>query len=79
MKKFGYSLLALELGALALPSVAAAGTGTLDHLQTAFNGESNVHTRNLAFAEKADQEQYNVCCSRGQRPSLRPVDHPFSS
>jgi hypothetical protein len=58
MKKFGYSLLALALGALALPSMAAAATGTLDNLQTAYSGESNAKLRYLAFAEKADQEQY---------------------
>ena len=63
MKKFGYSLLALALGALALPSAAAAGTGTLDNLQAAYNGESNAHARYLAFAEKADQEQFGEVAS----------------
>ena len=63
MKKFGYSLLALALGALALPSVAAAGTGTLDNLQAAYNGESNARARYLAFAEKADQEQFGEVAS----------------
>lgn len=63
MKKFGYSLLALALGALALPSVAAAGTGTLDNLQAAYNGESNARARYLAFAEKADQEKFGEVAS----------------
>jgi rubrerythrin len=63
MKKLAYSLLALTLGALALPSRAAAATGTLDNLQTAFNGESNARARYLAFAEKADQEQYGEVAS----------------
>jgi rubrerythrin len=63
MKKFAYSLLALALGALTLPSVAAAATGTLENLQTAYNGESNARARYLAFAEKADQEQYGEVAS----------------
>jgi rubrerythrin len=63
MKKFGYSLLALALGALALPSVAAAGTGTLDNLKAAYNGESNARARYLAFAEEADQEQFGEVAS----------------
>jgi rubrerythrin len=63
MKKFGYSLLALTLGALALPSAAAAGTGTLGNLQAAYNGESNARARYLAFAEKADQEQFGEVAS----------------
>lgn len=33
-------------------------TLTMQNLQTAFNGESNVHARYLAFAEKAEQEGY---------------------
>jgi rubrerythrin len=63
MKKFAYSLLALTLGMLALPCGAAAATGTLDNLQTAFNGESNAGARYLAFAEKADQEEYGEVAS----------------
>jgi rubrerythrin len=63
MKKFGYSLLVLALGALVLPSVAAAASGTLDNLQTAYSGESNARARYLAFAEKADQEQYGEVAS----------------
>lgn len=64
MKKLAYSLLALTLGVLALPcGAAAATTGTLDNLQTAFNGESNARARYLAFAEKADQEEYGEVAS----------------
>jgi rubrerythrin len=63
MKKLAYGLLALTLGMLALPGGAAAATGTLDNLQTAFNGESNARARYLAFAEKADQEQYGEVAS----------------
>jgi len=63
MKKLAYSLLALTLGMLVLPCGAAAATGTLDNLQTAFNGESNARARYLAFAEKADQEEYGEVAS----------------
>lgn len=63
MKKFGYRLFALALGVLALPCVAAAATGTLDNLQTAYNGESNARARYLAFAERADQEQFGEVAS----------------
>ena len=63
MEKFAYSLLALTLALIALPSKAAAATKTLDNLQTAFNGESNAHSRYLAFAEKADQEGYGEVAS----------------
>lgn len=63
MTKFSYVLLGLTLGALALSSVATAATGTLENLQTAYNGESNARARYLAFAEKADQEQYGEVAS----------------
>ena len=36
---------------------------TLQNLQTAFNGESNAHARYLAFAEKADQDDYSQVAS----------------
>ncbi len=38
--------------------VPLATATTLDNLQLAFNGESNAHTRYVAFSEKADQEGY---------------------
>ncbi len=38
--------------------VPCAYATTVDNLQAAFNGESNAHARYLAFAEKADQENY---------------------
>jgi rubrerythrin len=63
MKKSTNILLALILGAVALPLHAAAGTKTLTNLQTAFNGESNAHARYLAFAKKADQEGYGAVAS----------------
>jgi rubrerythrin len=63
MKKFAYSLLALTLALIALPNRAAAATKTLDNLQAGFNGESNAHSRYLAFAEKADQEGYGEVAS----------------
>ena len=63
MEKFTYGLLALTLALVALPSGAAAATKTLDNLQTAFNGESNARARYLAFAEKANQEEYGEVAS----------------
>ena len=63
MERFAYSLLALTLALIALPSGAAAATTTLDNLQAGFNGESNAHSRYLAFAEKADQEGYGEVAS----------------
>lgn len=62
MNRFTLSVLALIFGALALPGAAAA-TATLDNLQTAFNGESNARARYLAFAEKADKEEYGEVAS----------------
>ena len=63
MEKFTYSVLALTLALIALPSGATAATTTLDNLQAGFNGESNAHSRYLAFAEKADQEGYGEVAS----------------
>ena len=63
MEKFAYSLLALTLALVALPSGAIAATTTLDNLQAGFNGESNAHARYLAFAEKADEEGYGAVAS----------------
>jgi rubrerythrin len=64
MEKFSLILLALILATVALSTEATAATSkTLDNLQTAYNGESNAHARYLAFAEKADQEQYGEVAS----------------
>ena len=63
MERFAYSVLALTLALIALPSGAAAPTTTLDNLQAGFNGESNAHSRYLAFAEKAGQEGYGEVAS----------------
>ena len=63
MEKFIYSVLALMLALIALPGGATAATTTLDNLQAGFNGESNAHSRYLAFAEKADQEGYGEVAS----------------
>ena len=63
MKNFAYSALVLTLALMALPNGAMAATKTLDNLQAAFNGESNAHARYLAFAEKADQEEYGEVAS----------------
>ena len=58
MEKFAVTVFALALALVALPGSATAATTTLENLQAAFNGESNAHTRYLAFAEKANQEGY---------------------
>ena len=63
MKKFAYSVLTLALALIILPNGAIAAMTTLDNLQTGFNGESNAHSRYLAFAEKADQEGYGEVAS----------------
>ena len=63
MGKFAYTVLALTLALIALPGGATAATTTLDNLQAGFNGESNAHSRYLAFAEKADQEGYGEVAS----------------
>ncbi len=39
-------------------TAATAATATLEHLQEAFNGESNASARYAAFAKKADSEGY---------------------
>ncbi len=44
------------------PVTAAAAT-TLDHLQEAYNGESNANAKYLAFARKADAEGYAAVAS----------------
>jgi len=63
MEKFAYSLLAMTLALVTLPSKAAATTKTLDNLQAGYNGESNARARYLAFAEKANQEGYGEVAS----------------
>src|SRR5579859_1375695 len=63
MEKFAYSLLAMTLALVTLPSRAAATTKTLDNLQAGYNGESNARARYLAFAEKANQEGYGEVAS----------------
>lgn len=69
MEKFpGFYLCAAILPALALtliafPAKAAARTTTLDNLQAAYDGESNAHLRYLAFANRADEEEYGEVAS----------------
>ena len=63
MEKFASILLVLAVSVIALPTGAAAASKTMDNLQAAYNGESNAHARYLAFAEKADQEQYGEIAS----------------
>lgn len=63
MEKFASILLVLAVALIALPTGAAAASKTIDNLQAAYNGESNAHARYLAFAEKADQEQYGEVAS----------------
>jgi rubrerythrin len=42
---------------------AIAGTTTLQNMQTAYNGESNAHSRYLAFAKQASLEGYGEVAS----------------
>jgi len=60
---FAAAFLVLGILLLAFPGSAVAATKTLDNLQTAYNGESNAHVRYLAFADRADQEQYDEVAS----------------
>src|ERR1039457_3146055 len=43
---------------------AIAGTTTLENMQAAYNGESNAHSRYLAFAKQADVEGYGEVAMR---------------
>src|SRR5437764_14839775 len=64
MDKFASILLAFMVAAVALPTLATAATSnTVENLQTAYNGESNAHAAYLAFAAKADEEQYGAVAS----------------
>ncbi len=47
----------------AASATRAAGTKTLENLQTAFDGESNANAKYLAFAKKADEEGYQKVAS----------------
>ena len=50
--------------AMCLSTVPAiAGTTTLENMQAAYNGESNAHSRYLAFAKQADVEGYGEVAS----------------
>ena len=56
----------LLVAAAGEPSSAAAKpivSKTLQNLQSAFEGESNAHNRDVAFAQKADQEGYGEVAS----------------
>ncbi len=66
----GMALVVLIAGLLASaagrPSSGAASpiaSKTLQNLQSAFAGESNAHNRDVAFAQKADQEGYGEVAS----------------
>ena len=64
MEKFALIVLALMVAVVAPPTGAIAATSkTLENLQAAYNGESNAHSRYLAFAQRADQEQYGEIAS----------------
>ncbi len=45
------------------PISAMAGTTNLQNMQAAYNGESNAHSRYLAFAKQADVEGYGEVAS----------------
>ena len=51
------------LAACALAGGASAATTTVQNMQAAYNGESNAHSRYLAFAKQADTEGYGEVAS----------------
>lgn len=63
MRRFAAALGALPLALIVFSGNAVAGTKTLENLQAAYNGESNAHVRYLAFADRADQEQFGEVAS----------------
>lgn len=63
MTRFAVALCALPFGLFAFSGNAVAGTKTLENLQAAYNGESNAHVRYVAFADRADQEQFGEVAS----------------
>ncbi|MDD5085082.1 MAG: rubrerythrin family protein [Candidatus Omnitrophica bacterium] len=60
---FSLAFLAITALVNAEEATSPAAKTTLDNLMTAFNGESNAHTRYLAFAQKADEENYGKAAS----------------
>ncbi len=60
LRKFA-NVMAVSL--LSVSAGAGAANTTLENMQTAFNGESNAHMRYLAFAERADHENYGEVAS----------------
>jgi rubrerythrin len=56
-------LAALGSGLFKGAALGQEAKGTLDNLQTAFNGESNAHARYTVFAAKADEEGYHQVAS----------------
>lgn len=62
MRRSGYLLVLIVLStalvSLAQAPQTPAADSTLQNLNAAFNGESNAQARYLAFAAKADQENY---------------------
>jgi rubrerythrin len=56
-------LVATALALATLPLSAASTTSTKENLLAAFQGESNAHSRYVAFAAKADQEGYGRVAS----------------
>ena len=58
------SMVWFAAAAMCLSTVPAiAGTTTLENMQAAYNGESNAHSRYLAFAKQADVEGYGEVAS----------------
>lgn len=66
MKTRFWNSLSLAVAGLCLAlmgTARGAGSGTLDNLQAAYNGESNAKARYEAFAVKADAEGYQSAAS----------------
>ena len=58
-----FNPIALVAITAAVATCPQASATTLQNLQTAFSGESNAHTRYLAFAKQADKEGYGEVAS----------------
>ena len=56
MKKIAALIVFVLAATLILSATTPAPAKTLEHLQAAFNGESNAHARYLEFAKQADAE-----------------------
>jgi len=71
---FSLALCAYVSGACAQEAAAPSKT-TLDNLIAAYNGEKNANARYLAFAEKANEEGYDIAASMFRAAALAEQVH----